>query len=386
MQYRRFGRLDWQVSVLGFGAMRLPVLQDERGEFQYGKIDYPAATAMLRYAIDHGVNYVDTAYVYHDGASETWLKQALADGYRDKVKIATKLPLYRAKTIADCDRILDEQRRRLGVEKIDFYLLHDIEDDNWAQAREVGVLDWCDKILAAGLVGHVGFSFHGHAPLWTEVLDAYDNWTFCQMQYNFMDENSPPGRQGLHLAAEKGLAVIVMEPLRGGQLTKRVPPSVAELWAQAPVQRTPAEWALHWVWNQPEVTMLLSGMSTMEQVEQNVVTADQARPGLLTPAELELVGRVRDEYRSLIPIDCTICRYCQPCPSGVDIPRCFEIYNDAHIYSELDMARLYYSWVKEPARADKCTQCGECETACPQNLAITDLLREVDALLKEPAK
>ena len=400
MQYRRFGRLDWRASVLGFGAMRLPVLQDEHGELLHGKIDYPAATAMLRYAIDHGVNYIDTAYVYHEGASETWLKHALADGYRDKVKISTKLPIWNVKTIADCDRLLDEQRQRLGVEQVDFYLLHDAGGDNWERVREVGILDWCDKILAAGLIGHIGFSFHGDLPLWTEVLDAYDNWTFCQMQYNFMDEEADRGRggldeqgcvsegrggevgrQGLHLAAEKGLAVIVMEPLRGGQLTKRLPPSVADLWAQAPVQRTPAEWALHWVWSQPEVTLLLSGMSSMEQVEQNIVTADQARPGLLTAAELELVGRVRDEYRSLVPIDCTQCRYCQPCPNGVDIPQCFEIYNDAEIYSELRMARLYYSWIKEPARADKCTQCGECEQVCPQKIAIIDSLREVDALL-----
>jgi len=382
MQYRRFGRLDWRSSVLGFGAMRLPVLRDEHGKSQYGKIDYPAATAMLRYAIDHGVNYVDTGYAYHEGDSEAWLGQALAGGYRDKVKIATKLPVGDVKTIADCDRVLDEQCQRLGVEQIDFYLLHHIEADSWARAREVGVLDWCDKILADGRVGHVGFSFHGDSPLWAEVLDAYDNWALCQMQYNFMDEDAAPGRRGLHLAAEKGLAVIVMEPLRGGQLTKRLPPSVSDLWAQAPLRRTPAEWALHWLWSQLEVTLVLSGMSAMEQVEQNVATADSSRPGLLTAAERALVGRVRDEYRGLIPIDCTQCRYCQPCPSGVDIPRCFEIYNDARIYSELRLARLYYSWIKKPARADNCTQCGDCEQACPQNLAIIDSLREVDALLK----
>jgi predicted aldo/keto reductase-like oxidoreductase len=379
MQYRTFGRLDWRPSALGFGAMRLPVLHDEHGQRQPGKIDYPAATAMLHYAIDHGVNYVDTAYVYHEGTSETWLRQALAGGYRERVKVATKLPIFQAKTAADFDRLLDEQLERLGLEQIDFYLLHSVENKNWPVARDLGVLDWCDKVLADGRVGHLGFSFHGDAPLWDELLSVYDQWSFCQMQYNFMDEDAAPGRRGLCAAAEKGLAVIVMEPLRGGQLTKRPPQSVLDLWAETGQTRTPAEWALHWVWSQPEVSLVLSGMSTLEQVEQNVAAADRSRPGLLTADELAVVGRVRDEYRGLRPVDCTQCRYCQPCPSGVDIPQCFEVYNDAHMYGELDLARLYYSWIDESARADNCTQCGECERVCPQNLAIIDSLRQVDA-------
>jgi predicted aldo/keto reductase-like oxidoreductase len=378
MEYRTFGRLDWRPSALGFGAMRLPVLQDESGKRQPGRIDYDTATAMLRHAIDHGVNYVDTAYMYHEGGSESWLREALSDGYADKVKIATKMPLWSAKSAADLDRVFDEQRRRLGRERFEFYLLHSIDETTWARARDVHALDWCERVLAEGLVAHLGFSFHGDAALFDELLAVYDGWSFCQIQYNFMDEEADPGRSGLRLAAGKGLGVIVMEPLRGGQLTKQPPPHVLDVWAESDVRRTPAEWALQWIWDQPEVSLVLSGMSTMEQTVENVAAAERSGRSRLTAAERELVARVRDAYRDITPIACTQCRYCQPCPSGVDIPRCLEIYNDAVIYNESDLARLYYGWIDEGARADKCSDCGDCEEICPQDLPIRDWLKKVD--------
>lgn len=378
MEYRTFGRLDWRPSALGFGAMRLPVLQDEAGKRRPGRIDYDTATAMLRHAVDHGVNYVDTAYMYHEGGSESWLREALSDGYADKVKIATKMPLWSAKSAADLDRVFDEQRRRLGRERFEFYLLHSLDETTWAKARDARALDWCERVLAEGLVAHMGFSFHGDAALFDELLTVYDGWSFCQIQYNFMDEEADPGRSGLRLAAGKGLGVIVMEPLRGGQLTKRPPPRVLELWAESDVRRTPAEWALQWIWDQPEVSLVLSGMSTMEQTVENVGAAERSGRGRLTAAERELVARVRDAYRDITPIACTQCRYCQPCPSGVDIPRCLEIYNDAVIYNESDLARLYYGWIDEGARADKCSDCGDCEEICPQDLPIRDWLKKVD--------
>jgi predicted aldo/keto reductase-like oxidoreductase len=381
MEYRTFGRLSWRPSALGFGAMRLPVLKDETGRRRPGQIDHDAATAMLRYAVDHGVNYVDTAYLYHEGHSEPWLREALSDGYAEKVKVATKMPFWQVKTAADLDRIFDEQRRRLGRESFDFYLLHGLDEKIWAMAQAVNVLDWCDRVLADGRVRHLGFSFHGDAALFEELLAIYDGWTFCQIQYNYMDEEADPGRRGLRLAAQKDLAVVVMEPLRGGQLTKQPPPQVLSLWAQSDVARTPAEWALQWIWDQPEVSVVLSGMSTMEQTVENVAAAERSGRARLSAAERELVARVREAYRGLAPIDCTQCRYCQPCPAGVDIPRCFEIFNDAHIYGEMDLARLYYGWIDEGARARACTDCGSCEELCPQKLPIRDWLKKVDELL-----
>ncbi len=375
MQYRTFGRFDWKASALGFGTMRLPVLDGDSA-----RIDEPEATRMLRYAIDHGVNYIDTAYGYHRGSSEPFVGRALQDGYREKVRLATKLPCWLVKEPADFDRYLDEQLARLQTTHLDFYLLHALNAKSWAQVRDQGVLAWAERALADGRIRALGFSFHDSYEAFQEIVDATDLWTFCQIQYNYMDVEEQAGTRGLRYAASKGLAVVVMEPIRGGQLSNP-PEAVAALWESAPRKRTPAEWALQWVWNQPEVSLLLSGMSTMEQVQENVDSADRSAVGGLTVEELALVDRVRDAYRSLIPVPCTGCEYCQPCPSGVAIPRILEMYNEAVMYRSPDKGRLFYSWLEPEQRADRCAECGECEEKCPQKIEVITWLKKAHQAL-----
>ena len=373
MKYRKFGKLDWQVSALGFGAMRLPILNED-----YAKIDEAQAIPMIRYAVDHGVNYIDSAWGYHRGFSEVVVEKALWDGYREKVKVATKLPCPDVQTAADFDRLLNEQLGRLSS-KIDFYLLHGLNKMQWAKVRDLGVMKWAERQQADGRIGHLGFSFHDNFDAFKEIIDAYDNWTLAQIQYNFMDEQNQAGTKGLEYAHKKGLAVVVMEPIRGGRLA-RPPEKVVKLWQSAPVQRTPAEWALRWVWNHPEVSTVLSGMGSMQQVAENVATAEHSQPHNLTADEVALVGRVKDAYFS-DAVACTGCRYCMPCPNDVDIPRVFNLYNDAVIYGDAARPRRDYGRMKPEQRADNCTKCEQCVGKCPQQLAIPELLEKADAFL-----
>jgi len=381
MQYRTFGKLDFKPSALGFGAMRLPVLVGADGKPDFKQIDYPAATAMLHRAIDGGVNYVDTAWMYHENTSETWLGEALKGGYREKVKLATKMPVWEVKKPGDFDRILDIQRERLQQDRIDFYLLHSLDAAHWKCVVEQGQLASAEKALADGRIAHFGFSFHGTHEVFEEILAATDLWEFCQIQFNYMDEDYQAGRRGLELAAAGGLGVIVMEPVRGGMLARNLPPRGEALWAGAPVKRTPAEWALQWVWSNPEVSFLLSGMSEMRHVEENLAYAERSRPGLLSAGELALVARVRDLYRELSPIPCTACRYCMPCPQGVSIPDILELYNDAHMFGDPARQRLFYTWLDEEERAGNCTACGECEDKCPQGIAVSGWMEKAQAFL-----
>lgn len=385
MQYRTFGKLDWKPSALGFGSMRLPVINDEPGQ-----IDEPLATQMVRAAIDGGVSYVDTAYPYHRGTSESFLGRALKDGYRERVRLATKLPCWLVKAPADFDRYLDEQLARLDTAKIDFYLLHALDANRWRAMRDLGVLAWAERAMADGRIGHLGFSFHDAYEVFQEIVDAYDGWAFCQIQYNYLDEENQAGTRGLKYAADKGLGVVVMEPLRGGLLAgnagqhqgRGVPGPIRALWDAAPIRRSPAEWALQWLWNQPEVSLILSGMSTLAQVQENLACADRSAPGLLSADELALVAQVRDQYRRLAPIPCTDCKYCQPCPNGVNIPRVFDVYNQAMMFDAPEHARFVYAnWVPEAERGDKCIACGECETKCPQHIAIIEWLEKADRYL-----
>ena len=386
MQYRAFGKMDFRPSVLGFGAMRLPLAGDEPRD-----IDRDEARRMLRRAVDLGVNYVDTAYPYHGGESESWLGWALRDGYRERVKIATKLPTWKLEGRGDFDRYLDEQLVRLET-GIDFYLLHGLDAESWRdKVLAYDVLTSAERALGDGRIGHLGFSFHDTYEAFAEILDGTDLWELCQIQYNYMDEEYQAGTRGLELAAGKGLGVVVMEPLRGGQLA-RPTPEVAALWAAARrdlescvpsavcLPESPVEWALRWVWDHPEVSLLLSGMSTMEQVEQNARYASRSGEPL-GAAELEVVGRVRDVYRAAIPIPCTACKYCLPCPNKVAIPDILALYNDAVAYADIEGARLQYTWIDEDARADACTSCGECEDRCPQNIAIVGWLEKAQAFL-----
>ena len=383
MKYRKFGSLDWKTSALGFGAMRLPVLDDDSG-----KINEPLAMEMIRHAIDEGVNYVDTAYPYHQEQSEPFVGKVLKDGYREKVKLATKMPSWLVKEKADFDRLLEEQLRRLDVDSIDFYLLHSLNAKAWANYQKLDVFSWAEKKMAEGLFDHLCFSFHDEYPVFESIINGYDNWTMAQIQYNYMDADYQAGRKGLKLAADRGLAVVVMEPLRGGRLAKNpAPPQVEAVWAKSEYDWSPAAWALQWVWNQPEVSTVLSGMSTLPQVNENLETASASGAGRLTEQDLALVEEVRKTYEDLAPIPCTQCEYCLPCPNGVSIPKIFALYNEAVMYEEHGNSHwAYVNQIPAEARADNCIACGECEAACPQHIEIIDWLAKVDEVLVAPQK
>ncbi len=376
MQYRPFGKLDWKVSALGFGAMRLPILDGKSSN-----IDQPKATEMIRHAIDNGLNYLDTAYVYHDQKSEVAVGIALKDGYRERVKIATKLPIWFVKTTSDFDRMLNEQLERLQTDHIDFYLLHALNKDSWQKILDLKLIQEAEKALADGRIRHLGFSFHDKLETFKKIVDGYDKWTFCQIQYNFMDTDFQAGREGLQYAASKGLAVVVMEPLRGGKLAADIP-AARPLWESAPIKRTPADWALQWLWNQPEVSTVLSGMSTLDQLKENLASADISKVGLLTTQELELVEKVNKVLTARSPIPCTACEYCLPCPNNVNIPRNFASYNNAAMYNDIADSRLDYKmWIPDGEKAAQCIQCDECLDKCPQQIAISTWMPVIDGVL-----
>jgi len=377
MKYRKFGNLDRKVSVLGFGCMRLPVVSGDPGV-----INEPEAARMLRYAIDHGVNYLDTAYPYHRGSSERFLGRFLKGGYREKVNLATKMPTWLIETDDGFDRYLDEQLKKLQTDHIDFYLLHGLNRKRWIGIRDMGVLKWAEGAIADGRIGCLGFSFHDTYEVFEEIVDAYDGWAFCQIQYNYLDEEIQAGTRGLHYAASKGLAVVVMEPIRGGRLAN-LPKSVTDILNRGAKKRTPADWALQWVWNHPKVSVVLSGMSTMEQVTENIASADESGPGTLSEGDLTAIAQACDTYRGLFPIPCTECRYCMPCPNGVWIPHNFGMYNLGAIPGQLDLAREKYSGLNESGRASECIQCRECEELCPQHILISEWMPRVHAVLGE---
>ena len=377
MQYRPFGKLDWKGSALGFGAMRLPVINKDQAN-----IDAPLAIDMIRTAIDNGVNYVDTAYPYHQGNSERLVAKALTDGYRDKVRLATKSPSWFIQKVEDFDKYLDEQLEKLQTQYIDFYLLHGLNKHRWPGLREMGILKAGEKAIADGRIKYLGFSFHDDDETFKGIIDDYDNWTFAQIQYNFMDTEYQAGTEGLRYAANKGIAMVIMEPIRGGQLAKNPPESVAKLWEKAPTKRSPAEWALQWIWNQPEVSVVLSGMSAMPHVTENLASADRSGVGSLTAEETALVGEVVEAYKAISPIPCTKCQYCMPCPNGVNIPGVFGMYNDAVMYNDVARARaLYQIRIPKDEQAHNCVACEECLEKCPQEIEIVDWLKKADELL-----
>jgi len=374
MQYRTFGRLGWQVSALGFGAMRLPPLGSR------GQIDEPEAQRMIRYAIDRGVNYVDTGWRYHDGHSEPFLGRALSDGYRDKVYLATKLWWGEIHEPADFDRHLNEQLDRLQTDHLDVYLLHGMREQRWAHLRDMGVLEFAERAKADGRIRTLGFSFHDSLEVFRQVVDAYDDWGMCQIQYNFMNETHQAGTEGLEYAASKGIATVIMEPLLGGRLVSP-PAPIQAIWDAAPVKRDPVDWAFSWLWNKPQVSLALSGMSTMQHVKDNLRYADSAAIGALSDDDLAAVAQAQDAYQSLTPVPCTTCGYCMPCPNGVDIPRNFSLLNGGVMYADLNDGRQRYHMMPEEARASACIACGECEIKCPQHIPISDWMPVVDEVL-----
>ncbi len=372
MLYRKIEKNGDELSVLGFGAMRLPS--------KNGRIDEKIAVEQIRYAIDHGVNYLDTAAAY---MNEPLVGRALGEGYRERVKIATKLPPWSVDNPVDMENIFKVQLENLKTDYIDYYMLHALNRTNWEKMLELNALEFLDEIKADGRIINAGFSFHGDKDIFKEIVDAYD-WDFCLLQFNYLDEENQAGLEGLKYAADKGLGIIVMEPFRGGNLTRNVPHEVEEIWNQAEVKRSPAEWALRWVLNHPEVTCVLSGMNEEKHIKENIGIADEALPNSLTEDELELVGQVRDKYRDLMKTGCTGCRYCMPCPSGVDIARCFEMYDTAQMFAQNKrQTQLLYTVALgvihggKPAYASNCIKCGKCEKHCPQELPIMELLDDV---------
>ncbi|MDK2917671.1 MAG: uncharacterized protein PWQ37_404 [Candidatus Petromonas sp.] len=375
MLYRKFGKTNEEVSILGFGCMRLPVIN--------GKdhlIDEKEAIKQIRYAIDNGVNYIDTAYPYHGGMSEVVTGKALKDGYREKVYLATKLPSWLVKSREHMDQLLNEQLEKLSTDYIDFYLVHALTKKRWENVKKHGVFDFLDSALKDGRIKHVGFSFHDEFPLFEEIMNSYD-WSFCQIQYNFMDENYQAGKKGLKYAAERGLGIVIMEPLKGGSLVNDIPKDVQDIWDKADIKRTPAEWALRFLWDHPEINVVLSGMNNMEHIAENIKSAEKATPNSLTVKEKELIEEVKNIYKEKIVVNCTNCRYCLPCPAGVGIPESFTQLNNASMYDDIEAAKFHYNilLVKHDKQASKCIECGKCEKLCPQNIEIRKMLKKVVA-------
>lgn len=376
MQYRTYAKTGEKVSLLGFGTMRLPTKPDK-------KIDRPEAVRMIRHAVDCGVNYVDTAYPYHNGESEVVVGSALKDGYREKVFLADKLPMWMLGDESGQQRIFDEQLKRLDVDMIDMYLAHNLTVPLWKLAKKFNTLDFLDRKKSEGKIKHVGFSFHDNVSLFKEIIDAY-NWDFCQIQFNYMDTEMQAGLEGLKYAASKGVPVIVMEPLKGGLLTDRLPGSIEEFWKAADIKRTPAEWALRWVASFPEVLTILSGMSTMEQVVENLKILSDAQPGGLSEKECDIIEQVSAKYNAMIQYPCTACGYCKPCPQKIDIPDIMERYNDWFVYAQSEKTRnSYRMFVPENRRASDCTGCESCVELCPQSLNIPEMMAKAAEIFEK---
>ena len=374
MLHRPFGSTGEEVSILGFGCMRLPVIDGDHEE-----IDVPLATDMLHYAIDHGVNYVDTAYPYHSGpkhgmpgASEGFVGEALAGGYRDKVMIATKQPPWLVESRKDMEEMLEGQLQRLRTDRIDCYLLHGINAEQFKRLVGIGVLGFLDDAKKRGKIRFAGFSFHDEGPAFAPIVDAYD-WDFCQIQYNYMDLEYQAGTAGLAYAGERGLAVVIMEPLKGGRLAARPPAGVQALWDAASAKRSAVAWALRYVWDDARVSTLLSGMSTMDQVVENVALASEGLPASLSAEELAVIDQVRAAYRERTAVDCTACRYCLPCPEGIDIPFMFGLLNNVSLYGSVAEEKYVHDLetrFEKTALASSCSECEQCVEACPQKLDV----------------
>jgi hypothetical protein len=376
MKYRKFGNCDFSVSTLGFGCMRFPVIDKDSS-----KIDEERAISMIRTSIDKGVNYIDTAYPYHGGNSETLVGKALLDGYRDKIKLATKCPVWLINKYEDFNKYLNEQLEKLQTDHIDFYLLHALNKSRFNNLKENNVFKFLDEAIESGKVKYVGFSFHDDEEAFYEIVDSYP-WTFTQIQLNYMDMEYQAGVRGLKYASAKGLAVVIMEPLKGGKLAVNIPVQVKELFASYDKSKTPAHWALKWLYNFPEVTTVLSGMSTIDQLDENIKIASICTENTMTEKEIEIINEANKAYLRLTKVNCTGCNYCQPCPFEVDIPRNFEIYNEGHMFNSLENASFTYNnFLPQNKTAANCTECGKCEEECPQNLPIRQLLKEVHGVL-----
>ncbi len=370
MKYRHNDKLGIDFSAFGVGCMRFPMKEIDG----VNKVDEEISTPIIRHAIDNGVNYIDTAYVYSDRHNEEAVAHALRDGYRDKVYLATKLPTWAVSTREDMDRLLDEQLANLETDRIDFYLVHSLGKSEWEKMRDLGVREFLDLAKASGKIKYACFSFHDSYEVFIDIIDSYD-WDMCQIQYNYMDIENQATKNGLEYAGSKGIPVVIMEGLLGGKLAN-APENVKALFDGYPVKRSPVEWAFRWICNHPEVATVLSGVTTMEQCDDNLAIFDRCEVGIMDETEEKLISDVREAYKSRTKVGCTGCNYCMPCPSGVEIPKIFRIWNKLFLYDEKTAGNPRYGKVMEEGHgADKCVECGACEGICPQHIGIIDMLK-----------
>ncbi|MBQ2817368.1 MAG: aldo/keto reductase [Clostridia bacterium] len=379
MQYRKMGKLDFDVSNFGMGLMRLPTAEGN------ANIRYELSTPLIHKAFDMGVNYFDTAYVYHGGNSEVALGKALKEkpGMRDKIKIATKLPLRDGGTPESWEAVLDESLTRMGIETVDFYLLHGINGESFKKFGAEAV-PFLEKMVEKGKIRYPSFSFHDDFDAFKTIIDAYDGWCMAQVQFNLMDTFNQATLEGIRYAGKKNIPIVVMEPLRGGMLAKHVPDPVKALYEAFPDKRTPVEWAFRYVYNQPEVKVVLSGIGTPEELEQNVATFSAGGANVMNADEEKLIENVRKAYEGLAKIGCTGCRYCEPgCPMNIAIPDIFKGYDNACIAGNINekgpfsFQGRYQKIVENDRGASKCIQCGQCEGECPQHISIIEHLANI---------
>ncbi|MCS3922078.1 putative aldo/keto reductase-like oxidoreductase [Methanococcus voltae PS] len=383
MNFRTLNKTGEELSILGFGAMRFPL--------KNGRIDKAKSEEMLTYAIDNGVNFIDTAFPYHFGESEIFLGNFLSKNpeYRDKVSISTKLPPWDVKKSEDMYKILNTQLNKLQTDCIDYYFIHSLTKDVWDKLLDLGILKFLDDIKKSKKVKYVGFSFHDNLNEFKRIVDYYD-WDMCMVQYNYLDDELQAGEEGILYAARKGMGIFIMEPLRGGNLANNVPKEITEIFEEYTKKhkyfQKPSDWAFKWVWNNPNVTCVLSGMGSLEQLKENIRLANSiSNPNFLNIDELEIISKAKEIFNKRMKIKCTSCNYCMPCPVGVDIPRCFELYNSKYLFdsksAKMEADFKYTAQLggvlSEPKVASKCIHCGKCLKECPQSLPIPDLLDEV---------
>jgi len=373
MEYRLFDKIGKPVSLFGIGCMRLPTIKDG----DRNVVDENEAIRMIRYGIDHGVNYIDTAYTYHDGQSERIVAKALKDGYREKVLLATKSPVWKVNEYSDLERLLDEQLSKLETDTIDFYLFHAIDRKRWKKLQSINALEFMKKAKKKGKIQYICFSFHDNFDAFREIIDSYD-WDMCQIQMNIMDMNEQATVEGLKYAGSKNIPVVIMEPLKGGKLAIGVNDEIRAIWDQAEVKRTPVEWAFRWLYNFPQVMTILSGVSTMEQLQDNLRIFADAKANCMSDQELALVDQVREVYLNKTVVPCTGCEYCLPCPQGVRIPGVFTLVNESAMFNDERGPRNIYQqfYIRHKTDASGCVECGQCEAACPQRIPIITKLKE----------
>ncbi len=396
MKYRKMGSLGWDVSVLGFGAMRLPMIDQTT-------VNEEEAIKMLRYAIDNGVNYIDTAYPYHNGESEVIVGKALQNGYREKVHLTTKLPIWLVKKREDFDKFLSEQIERLQT-KPDIYLFHGLTKSRLEKIKNLNLIEKIEDAREGGLFQYTGFSFHDNFEVFKDILDYY-NWDCCQIQFNYLDIDYQAGINGVKYAGSKKIALIIMEPIRGGKLAipeKKLDTrsEIKNILDKSKVKRSMADWALQFVWNHSEVSVVLSGMSNMQQVKENIESANKAVNNSLIEEEMQTISELRKVYDKYDLVPCTSCRYCLPCPNGVSIPWVFRLLNDLGYWGEDSKVRIsffYDRMAKTPEELEKrlseeeevegaaslCIQCGECLEKCPQQIDIPDIMKKANGIFEE---